>query len=220
VPGAATGYEYIIQIHNTLRKEVIMFNYKAYKRFEKARKQNRWNNSPPIKHLFMFRENKILNCWRFESVYEKVDGIKLYDEWARGEGEVARHLCSNSKCVNPIHLLRGSWIDNAKDEIEVRDFENELMMEMLQDWSMKGEDPGLIHLSMLPRIGALLSEVRGMRPLSETNAYLREYYRQHYVRELIKNQHLIKPETIRYAEEKMLYLLKRDDINIIIVKGE
>jgi hypothetical protein len=197
-----------------------MFNYKAYKRFEKAKNNRKYQHSQPIKHLFLFRENKILNCWRFEKGYEKLDGVKLYDEWARGEGEVARHLCSDGKCVNPIHLLRGSWLDNAKDEIEVRDFENRLMMQMLQDWSMKDEDPGLIHLSLLPKIGALLSEEKGMRPLNETAGYIREYYRKAFVKDLIENQPLISPELLKEANERLLFLLKRDDINIIIVKGE
>jgi hypothetical protein len=196
-----------------------MFNYKAHKLAEKARRGKQWNSRPNEKHLFMFREDKILNCWRFENSYERLDGVKLYDAWARGDGEVARHLCSDSKCVNPIHLIRGSWLDNAKDEIEVRDFENKLMMEMLHDWSMRGEDPGLIHLSLLPKIGALLSENRGMRPLSETNAYLREYFRQYYVNRLINNQQVIDSEKLKYAREKLLYLLERSDIKIIIVGG-
>lgn len=34
-----------------------------------------------------------------------------------GEGEIVRHLCNNSKCINPDHLEKGTHKDNAMDRI-------------------------------------------------------------------------------------------------------
>lgn len=42
----------------------------------------------------------------------------------RGElapGRVVRHLCGNPQCVNPAHLMEGSYSDNAADEVKWRE---------------------------------------------------------------------------------------------------
>ena len=193
-----------------------MFSYKAYKRFEKVRKSGRMIKqcSENSKLLFVFKESQLLNCWRFEKGYEKIDGNRVHQLWASGSGPIVRHLCSDGRCVNPLHIVRGEDIDNARDEIEVRDFENDLMMSILDDYSMKGEDKALVHLTLLPKVSNKLIEERGINTLYETNRYLREFYRRDYVKRLINSK-------IEYdrqeVENKLNYLKNRSDVSVITI---
>jgi hypothetical protein len=194
-----------------------MFSYKSHRRFEKVRKSGRLYrqySEGQRKTLFIFKENTLVNCWRFEKAYERLGGLPLHQIYARGEGPVVRHLCSDNRCINPLHLVRGTDYENAKDEIEVRDFENELMMDMLEDYSMKGEDKTLIHLTLLPKVSVHLVEERGYKSLGETNKYLREYFRRDYVKKL-----LTKEIDSKDIESYLNSLKSRSDINIITVPG-
>ncbi len=196
-----------------------MFSYKSHRRFEKVRKSGklyREYGEKKTKMLFVFKENELLNCWRFEKGYEKLDGLPAHQVLARGEGPIVRHLCSDNRCINPLHLVRGTDYENAKDEIEVRDFENELMMEILEDRSMEGEDKALIHLTLLPKISVKLVEEKGYRTLGETNKYLREFFRKDYVQRLIQSN---KDINVGEVEKKLNELKSRSDISIIIVPG-
>jgi hypothetical protein len=195
-----------------------MFSYKGHRRFEKVRKSGRLYKQYKDKEkiLFVFRESMIVNCWRFETKYEKLDGLPAHQTFARGTGPVVRHLCSDNRCINPLHLVRGTDYENAKDEIEVRDFENELMMEILEDRSMEGEDKALIHLTLLPKVSIKLIDERGYNSLGETNKYLREFFRKRYVEKLTYT-----PELIEYqiAERTLNELKSRSDISIVIMPG-
>ena len=200
-----------------------MFSYKSHRRFEKVRKSGRlYKQYSEIgrKALFVFRDFDIINCWRFERYYEKIDGVSLYQSWARGEGPIVRHLCSDGRCINPLHLIRGTDLDNAKDEIEVRDFENDLMMDMLDDYSMENESKDLVHLTLLPKVSIKICEERGAKKtLGEINKELREVFRQDYVRSLVVNIGVLSKDDVKLSIDKMKWLKNRTDILIITVPG-
>jgi len=44
----------------------------------------------------------------------------LFNKWNEEipEGEIIRHTCDNTLCINPEHLLRGTHQDNANDRVE------------------------------------------------------------------------------------------------------
>ena len=207
-----------------------MFSYQSHKRFEWARKKDKLykqSSSDNKKILFLFKDNQLLNCWRFEKYYEKVDGMKLHQLWARGvgpivggEGPIVRHLCSEGRCVNPIHLVRGSWHEYAKDEIKVRNFENELMMNILNDRSMEGEDKDLIHSTLLPKMIVKQMDELGCRLLREVEKDLRELFRKDYVQKLVDNLEDISEDKIQLADIKLDWLINRPDVYIITVPGK
>jgi hypothetical protein len=72
--------------------------------------------------VFLKKSYDVLGCWRFNRKYPKLDGRAIHIELARGEGDVVRHLCRNGNCTNILHLIRGSDIENAYDELEVDKF--------------------------------------------------------------------------------------------------
>ena len=201
-----------------------MWTYQGHKSYEESLRKKRKSSlmreysGVQRKMLFVFKENEILNCWRFEHRYEQLDGQKVHQLMARGEGPVVRHLCSDGRCVNQLHLIRGTDLDNAKDEIEVRDFEIEKFEEILMDWSMRGEDKHLVHLTLLPRVAIKLREVRGIRSLGDTNQYVREMFRQDYVSRLIALK--FSREELATAESKLAWLKSRPDIAVITVPGK
>jgi hypothetical protein len=198
-----------------------MFSYSAYKRYEKARKGKRLYQqySEKKKILFMFKVNGILNCWRFENPYEKLHGLHLHQQWASGEGPIVRHLCSDGRCINPLHLVRGTDYENAKDEIEVRNFENELMMQILNDYSLKGEDKTLIHYTLLPKVSIKMAEEVGPKSLGEVNKILREQYRQAYVKRVIDYENSFSVEALDNAQRKLSWLQEHQEITIINIPG-
>ena len=59
----------------------------------------------------------ISGCWWMNSPYAKFKGKAIYQTYAAGVGEYARHLCCDNHCINPMHLLRGTPKDNAQDEV-------------------------------------------------------------------------------------------------------
>ncbi len=196
-----------------------MFSYSAHKRYEKARKGRRYmQQGEGKKALIVFKVNTLLNCWRFENPYEKMYGLHLHQQWARGEGPIVRHLCSDNRCINLLHLVRGTDYENAMDEIEVRDFENDLMMQILNDYSLKGEDKTLIHYTLLPKVSIKMAEEVGPKSLGEVNRVLREQFRQKYVKKLIRDI-AISNEDINTAQEKLSWLCDSPDITIINIPG-
>ena len=73
------------------------------------------------------------NCWNWTGAAHSEDGYGRI--WVDGKfylahrfsamihgldmsGEVMRHLCNNSMCVNPAHLQTGSHQDNTNDKIK------------------------------------------------------------------------------------------------------
>ena len=199
-----------------------MFSYSAYKRYEKARRGNRLYkqySGEEKKALFVFKMNELLNCWRFEKYYEKLHELHLHQQWASGKGPIVRHLCSDGRCVNPLHLVRGEDIDNARDEIEVRDFENELMMQILNDYSLKGEDKTLIHYTLLPKVSVKMGKEAGSKSLSEVNRVLREQYRQEYIKGIINCENELSVESLDNAQRRLSWLKEHPNITIINISG-
>lgn len=47
-------------------------------------------------------------------VYCKAHGLALADI----SGKAVRHTCDNPRCINPEHLLLGTWADNNRDRAE------------------------------------------------------------------------------------------------------
>ena len=60
-------------------------------------------------------------CWNLEVDRGSLGkGIGDYRSWAAGDGKLVRHLCSNSRCINPLHLVRGYDKENGEDEVRKR----------------------------------------------------------------------------------------------------
>lgn len=200
----------------------MMFSYKANRRWVKSERMKKRGKlerevSRERKMLFVARDWTTLNCWRFEGYYEMMEGERVHQKWAEGEGEIVRHLCGDGRCVNPLHLRKGSDVENARDEIEIRDFEVEKMVELLGDHSMDGEDKALMHLTLLPRLSNKRAEEVGyFVSLKKVNMELREMYRKMWVREFIdKNKD--NEELVLRHRDKLTLLSNRDDIVVITV---
>ena len=61
--------------------------------------------------------------YKYDHRTKKVQGahrIVLQDQLGRAleKGEVARHTCSNRHCINPDHVLLGSYSDNNRDKLK------------------------------------------------------------------------------------------------------
>lgn len=196
-----------------------MFQYSAHKRYEKSRRRNRYMQQDGKKALIVFKVNTLLNCWRFENPYEKMYGLHLHQQWARGKGPIVRHLCSDGRCINQLHLVRGTDYENAMDEVEVRDFENELMMQILDDYSLKGEDKTLIHFTLLPKVSIKMAEEVGPKSLGEVNRVLREQFRQAYVKKIIDYENGLSDEELDEAQKKLNWLCDSPDITVINIPG-
>jgi len=78
------------------------------------------------------------------------------DTWGSlARGEVVRHRCDNPRCINPVHLERGTQLDNVRDRVE-------------RDRSAKGERNGKSRLTDAQR-----AEIKGS---TETPAVLARRY--------------------------------------------
>lgn len=118
-------------------------------------------------------------CWRFVNErYPMLNGRYLHQEWvAVGEGEVVRHLCGDSRCVNPMHLRRGSDIENAYDEIKVRSFSIQMWSMMLkEDYSHL--DDTVAYLVLRAKMGRLVQKEG--KSSKDINNEAREMFRQWY----------------------------------------
>lgn len=61
-------------------------------------------------------EDWMAGCWLSPYKYMRFNGRAVHQIYAAGEGCLARHLCCNYHCVNPMHLVRGSDWDNRHDQ--------------------------------------------------------------------------------------------------------
>jgi hypothetical protein len=193
---------------------------KGYKRMNRNRAEE----------IMLFVEGKtttamLIGCWRFEKPYQKIDGRWIHIDWAVGEGEIVRHLCGESKCVNPLHLIRGTDIENAKDEIEVEEFSNELYAEMLNDRSLDNLERGLRNKVLVPRMLSKYRYTMGFELFGDVSKYAREMYRKNYIIEFRKrlskkdiDEEVFKVQFER-AKQLMNVLRGREDVKIIILPG-
>jgi len=69
------------------------------------------------KEVTIDKDFPFTGCWELSVDYGSLGrGIGGYKKWATGYGELVRHLCSNKRCVNPLHLVRGTHAENVQDE--------------------------------------------------------------------------------------------------------
>lgn len=144
------------------------------------------NTGLPVVELMEGRE--FTDCWLADWKYLMVCGISLHKTWAiRGKGEIVRHLCSDSRCVNPLHLMRGDEFENADDELEVRDFTLKRYMEELNDYSLANESRDRAFYIIVPRFAIKMREDGNDKfSPSEAISYGRELFRADYVFRLEK----------------------------------
>lgn len=160
--------------------------------------------------LWISRNGTLLDCWRFEKSYCKLDGVYLHAEWATGEGEVVRHMCCDNKCVNPMHLVRGSDLENAMDEIYMRDYSVEFLSNMIgEDYSKLEKD--LAIRILLPRVCRKKREM--FRTTSDVARYAREFYRKAFVKDLIGRE--LSEAATKVLNAKLNYLVHHPQIDII-----
>lgn len=70
----------------------------------------------------VFREKMFRRCWLAESHYPCIEGIKIH-RGINGEGRFVRHLCNDSRCLNPLHMIRGNGVENSQDSHDMFEFE-------------------------------------------------------------------------------------------------
>jgi len=63
------------------------------------------------------REMPMFGCWLCDKKYPSIDGMPIHVRYGVGEGVLVRHLCGISRCINPMHLMRGSARQNTDDRI-------------------------------------------------------------------------------------------------------
>lgn len=154
----------------------------------------------------------MLGCWRFEFKYPRIDSKSLHQEWARGEGEIVRHLCGDASCVNPLHMIRGSDIENAEDEIKIRDFIVEVFQSELGEVYNDRYDNNMSVLILMPRmVRASKGKFKNMK---DVHYYGREEYRRCY-EEIITTKQDVEKELFDYMLEKFRYLIKKHYIELI-----
>ena len=85
--------------------------------------------------VWVDEEDMEWGCWLNGSgEYSKLGGRAIHQQFASGEGYLVRHLCCDSYCINPRHLLRGNEQENALDEVFRRGIEDKLR-EMDLSWA-------------------------------------------------------------------------------------
>ncbi len=70
-----------------------------------------------MKYVVVDKGEMEAGCWISDSKYPRMDKKYIHQTYATGKGEIVRHLCSNSYCINPMHLIRGSAGENNADEM-------------------------------------------------------------------------------------------------------
>lgn len=145
------------------------------------------NESKPV--IELYEDNMFRDCWLSDWKYLMVEGKSIHKEWARGEGEVVRHLCGDNRCINPIHLLRGSDIENAMDEIEVQDFTTRKFSSIMNDTETIKLRRDIAYLTIIPRYctwynSNMKRKFEKYMQMSDAIKLGREYFRSEFVRNL------------------------------------
>lgn len=170
----------------------------------------RWNRKEKENRRLKIEISKelgILGCWLCEFKYAWIDDGErkehLYQKFANGEGEVARHLCGDGRCSNPAHLIRGSNRENIKDESKLQLFGVYLLREILkEEYSDMTQDEEFMMLQ------TSYSKIRHWK-LTNTTQFVREEYRKVKEIELVSEC----KERIIELREKLLSI-----INFIEIK--
>lgn len=188
--------------------------------------RRKWNNNYRKRkkvHKFVMEHGKMMwfNCWLADRKYKMLDGFCMYQKWASGEGDVVRHLCGDARCVNPLHLRRGTDIENAQDEVDVRHFTIKAFEDILDDYSVSesGVSKELQFYIVVPRLAAKMR----MRKLTDAIDYGRHLFRINFVNELVeafRNEDLELFKLLSKGDNEKLYeaLRSRYDVEIIFTK--
>ena len=59
----------------------------------------------------------LAGCWIVPVKYPTIKGKSIHQTYAPGRGPVVRHLCCNNRCTSPLHMRRGSQLENMNDEV-------------------------------------------------------------------------------------------------------
>lgn len=168
------------------------------------------------RRIVVVESDWLTSCWRFTEWYPRVNGLWLHKEWARGEGEIVRHLCSDGKCVNPLHLKRGDDIENAMDEVNVMKFSASYWSILLdEDYSSYGDQ--VAYLVLRARASRFIDKNAG-RTMKQINSDAREMFRKSYI--AVIREKVIDSKTIDYITDKFKWLNSRNDLEICIIKEE
>ena len=146
-------------------------------------RKRKFGNVKSGERMYVVRGNVIGDCWKFERVYAQISGEYIHKMFACGEGKVVRHLCMNNYCVNPLHLVKGTDIENARDEVVVRDFTLKLLEDMTEDYSLRdlNERNDVKFYVMVARATLKLRPMYGFKNIGETIKYARDRYRMYFV---------------------------------------
>lgn len=72
-------------------------------------------------YVVIDKEDWLAGCWVMPAKYPTIKGESVHRTYAPGRGDVVRHVCCNNRCVNPLHMLRGTQQENMYDEVFKRD---------------------------------------------------------------------------------------------------
>jgi hypothetical protein len=156
----------------------------------------------PVIEVSFSEEFKILGCWLSKFKYPRIGNEQLHIKFAEGSGDIVRHLCGCNRCFNPLHVVRGSDIENAKDETEMQVFGISIMR---QDIIVvcEGLTPNEEFLILQAKVTRLWN-----KSASDVNQYLRECFRVYKERELSEDCN----DRLPYLRELLLSIIK----NVVI----
>lgn len=97
--------------------------------YDKKRSED--GSQSKLLEVFMSKELKILGCWLSKYSYPRIGYDRLHIKFAEGTGEIVRHLCGCNRCFNPLHIVRGSDIENTRDETEFESFGVDILSKIL-----------------------------------------------------------------------------------------
>ena len=187
--------------------------------YRKRRKISSYVKEHKQLELSINEELLIMGCWRFERRYQKLDGIYLHRQWAHGEGEIVRHLCGDSRCVNPLHLVKGSDVENAMDELTVRDFSIKILQKLLGEEYDDKHSKELSILILIPRVRRVYSN--RFRTMKDVVLYAREEYRIQFEKGFAESyDEEIDIDRFNKVRQRFISLASRNDINIRRIKDD
>ena len=166
-------------------------------------------------------------CWKFvHEKYPRLEGSYLHTQYAHGQGEVVRHLCSDSRCVNPLHLVRGSDVENARDEIAIRDFAIHEWMKILTFNDSQtldlDEKPEILYLVLQARVGREIEEYKGRSNLDAYKDMRKKYneiFQRSFMASYIQNEEFSQLYCKQLEACKVLYGRLRSRYDITIIHG-
>jgi len=75
-----------------------------------------WKRKRKRMYVVVDKYDWLAGCWITPVKYPTINGESIHRMYAPGVGSVVRHLCCNKKCINPLHMIRGTQQENVDDE--------------------------------------------------------------------------------------------------------